>query len=201
MQRITDQRELDAVARRAARGDRYAFGLLCAAIETDIWRYSRSVLRDHTSAEDATQETFARIVTAIRRYRGDAPVRVWALVIARRVCSDTIRRRDRHTLLVDDRPDPSYQPSTSIHRGRLTDAEQASLLDQLDDDDRTAFVLTQLLGFSYAETADIAAVPIGTVRSRVHRARNRLAALWTETNEHTAPETGHRRIHPESSTS
>jgi RNA polymerase sigma-70 factor (ECF subfamily) len=201
VQRITDQRELDAVAQRAARGDRYSFGLLCAAIETDIWRYCRSVLRDHTSAEDATQETFARIVTAIRRYRGDAPVRVWALVIARRVCSDTIRQRDRHNLIVDGRPHDRHHPSSSIHRGRLTDAEQTSLLDQLDNDDRTAFVLTQLLGFSYADTADITAVPVGTVRSRIHRARNRLAALWTEADEPADTQSSPRHTRPESSSS
>jgi RNA polymerase sigma-70 factor (ECF subfamily) len=199
VRRITDQRELDEVARRAARGDRHAFGVLCAAIETDIWRYCRSVLRDHSSAEDATQETFARIVPAIRRYRGDAPVRVWALVIARRVCSDSIRQRNRNDLTLHDRSPIGHHPSSSLHRGRLSAAEQTSLLDQLDSDDRTAFVLTQLLGFSYAETADIASTPIGTVRSRVHRARNQLATLWADADQ--SADTTLRRTHPESSTS
>jgi RNA polymerase sigma-70 factor, ECF subfamily len=177
---MRDHRDLEAMALRAARGDRHAFGVVCATIEPDVWRYCRSVLRDHTSAEDATQETFARIVTAIRRYRGDAPVRTWALVIARRVCSEAFRRRDRTDVPVDQQHHVHLHPATHLHRSHLSSAEQDSLLDELTPDDRTAFVLTQLLGFGYAEAADIADVPIGTIRSRVHRARSQLAELWAD---------------------
>ncbi len=173
-----DDRELELAARRAARGDRHAFGVVCATIEGDIWRYCRSVLRDDSAAEDATQETFARIVTAIGRYRGDAPVRMWALVIARRVCSDLIRRRARIEPPSDPHRSDHALPATSIHRGRLTAPEHDALLHELAPDDRSAFVLTQLLGFSYGEAAEVAAVPVGTIRSRVHRARSRLADLW-----------------------
>ena len=178
MRPATDHRDLEGMALRAARGDRHAFGVVCATIEPDIWRYCRSVLQDHTSAEDATQETFARIVTAIRRYRGDAPVRAWALVIARRVCSETFRRRDRTDVPVDQQRHDHRHPATHLHRSHLSSAEQDSLLDELAPDDRSAFVLTRLLGFGYAEAADIADVPVGTIRSRVHRARNQLAELW-----------------------
>ena len=180
MRRVSDHRDLEGLALRAARGERDAFGVVCATIEPDIWRYCRSVLRDHTLAEDATQETFARIVTAIRRYRGDAPVRAWALVIARRVCSDTFRRRDRTDVPVDQQHHSHFHPPTHLHRGHLTSVEQDSLLDELAPDDRTAFVLTQLLGFGYTEAAEIADVPVGTIRSRVHRARNQLAEVWAE---------------------
>lgn len=173
-----DDRELDVAARRAARGDRHSFGIVCATIEGDIWRYCRSVLRDDSAAEDATQETFARIVTAIGRYRGDAPVRVWALVIARRVCSDLIRRDARIETPSDPHRSDHTLPPASIHRGRLTSPEHDALLHELAPDDRAAFVLTQLLGFSYDEAAEVAAVPVGTIRSRVHRARSRLADLW-----------------------
>lgn len=174
-----DDPELQLAARRAAAGDRHAFGVLCATIEGDIWRYCRSVLRDTGAAEDATQETFARIVTAIRRYRGEAPVRVWALVIARRVCSDAIRRRDRSVVPSGPQRDEPALPSAWMHGGRLTAPEHDALLQALSPDDRTAFVVTQLLGFSYAEAAEVADVPVGTIRSRVHRARERLAELWT----------------------
>jgi RNA polymerase sigma-70 factor (ECF subfamily) len=177
----TRRNDLEATARLAARGDRHAFGVLCATIEPDIWRYCRSVMHDHAAAEDATQETFARIVTAIRRYRGDAPVRPWALVIARRVCSEAFRRRQRTDIPVDQQRHAHHHPVTHLHRGHLSSAEQDSLLDELAPDDRAAFVLTQLLGFGYAEAAEIADVPIGTIRSRIHRARDQLALLWVET--------------------
>ena len=187
MRHSTDHRDLEAIARLAARGDRDAFGVLCATIEPDVWRYCRSVLSDHVTAEDATQETFARIVTAIRRYRGDAPVRAWALVIARRVCSDIYRRRHRADLPVDQQHHTHRHPPTHLHRGHLSSVEQDSLLDELAPDDRSAFVLTQLLGFSYAEAAAIADVPVGTIRSRVHRARNQLAALWNDATTDDVP--------------
>lgn len=180
MRQGADDSELDAMARLAAAGDRHAFGVLCSAIEGDIWRYCRSVLRDASAADDATQETFARVVKGMRRFRGDAPVRVWALVIARRVCSDTIRRR-RDDVALDERRARHVRP-TSLHGARLSTAETESLLGELSDDDRTAFVLTQLLGFSYADAADVADVPVGTIRSRVHRARDRLATAWVDSD-------------------
>jgi RNA polymerase sigma-70 factor, ECF subfamily len=166
---------VEALARRAARGDREAFALVCGAIEQDVWRYCNAVLRDPQEADDATQETFVRIVTAIRRYRGDAPVRVWACVIARRVCSERIRRAGAIAQPVDParhEPRPAAGPSASV--------EAQALLDHLDADTRTAFVLTQLVGFTYQEAADIVEVPVGTIRSRVHRARSELAALWAD---------------------
>lgn len=186
-----DDPELQLAARRAAKGDRHAFGVFCATIEGDIWRYCQSVLRDTTAAEDATQETFARIVTAIRRYRGEAPVRVWALVIARRVCSDAIRRRDRAPAPSDPHRDDAGFPAASMHGGRLTAPEHDALLNALSADDRSAFVVTQLLGFTYAEAAEVADVPVGTIRSRVHRARERLAELWTLSDAMSADDTRH----------
>jgi RNA polymerase sigma-70 factor (ECF subfamily) len=173
---------IDEVARRAAHGDRHAFGLLCGAIEADIWRYCRSILRDHAAAQDATQETFARIVAGIRRYRGDAPVKVWALVIARRVCFEAIGKLARAPIPID--PQQHDLPARASERLAVDDVE---LLDELPDADRAAFVLTQLLGFSYADTAVVCDAPIGTIRSRVHRARCELARHWTEshTKRHT----------------
>ena len=183
----TDHHDLQVTARRAARGDRHAFGVLCATIEPDIWRYCRSVMRDHAAAEDATQETFARIVTAIGRYRGDAPVRTWALVIARRVCSEAFRRRDRTDIPVDQQRHEHHHPTTHLHRSHLSSAEQDALLDELAPDDRSAFVLTQLLGFGYTDAAAIADVPIGTIRSRDHRARNQHPELWADTTADEMP--------------
>lgn len=176
--------DADALARRAARGDRDAFARLCAAIEPDLWRYCHAVLRNRQEAEDATQETFLRLVTSIPRYRGDAPVRVWACVIARRVCSERLRRGALAPPAVDTaRVEPRPTEGPSMHVDAL------ALLADLDEDSRSAFVLTQLVGFSYQEAAEISDVAIGTIRSRVHRARGTLAELWAD----RAPERRVRR--------
>jgi RNA polymerase sigma-70 factor (ECF subfamily) len=164
---------LEAAALAAASGDREAFAGLCSAIEADVWRYCWAILGERHLADEAAQETFVRAVTAIRRFRGDAPVKAWICVIARRVCFDMLRRRPRIPTPVD----PALAAlRCSPEPGEVVDA--LMLLRSLDDDVRSAFVLTQLVGLSYAEAAATAGVPVGTIRSRVHRARSQLADAW-----------------------
>ena len=106
---------------------------------------------------------------AIRRFRGDGPIKVFLLVIARRAVAEVLRReRGRGDVLGD--PPEEVQPDGT----GLVDAE--SLLALLPFDLRQAFVLTQVIGLPYQETAEIIGCPIGTVRSRVFRARERLVA-------------------------
>ena len=99
----------------------------------------------------------------------DRPSRLQRCLIRRdaRIETPSDPHRSDHTL-----------PPASIHGGRLTAPEHDALLHVLAPDDRAAFVVTQLLGFSYDEAAEVADVPVGTIRSRVHRARSRLADLW-----------------------
>lgn len=165
--------DLEAAALAAAAGDRDAFAGLCSAIEGDVWRYCWAILGERDLADEAAQETFVRAVTAIRRFRGDAPVKAWICVIARRVCFDMLRRRPRIPTPVD--------PALAAFRSSPAPGDfvdSLMLLRSLDQDLRSAFVLTQLLGLSYAEAADTAGVPVGTIRSRVHRARSLLADAW-----------------------
>ena len=101
-------------------------------------------------------------------------MRTWLLSIARRTCADAIRtkRRRRLTLVGDDelleRPDTADR----VAEGAAVD----DLLARLHPDRREAFVLTQLMGLPYAEAAEVAGVPVGTIRSRVARARADLVA-------------------------
>ena len=108
-----------------------------------------------------------RAFGGLARYRGDAPVRVWLLAIARRVCADHVRRRQRRRRLLD---------RVGRHPGdRAVPAPEVvdDLLGALAADRREAFVLTQLVGLSYEEAAAVVGCPIGTIRSRVARARGR----------------------------
>jgi RNA polymerase sigma-70 factor (ECF subfamily) len=111
------------------------------------------------------------------RFRGDASARTWLLAIARRVCADELRGRYR-------RP----EDLTNAHVDAVTASDFAAhadllaLVDVLEPGRRAAFVLTQLLGCSYEETATITGTPIGTVRSRVARARADLIA-WTSSDQ------------------
>ncbi|SFF54178.1 sigma-70 family RNA polymerase sigma factor [Blastococcus tunisiensis] len=163
--------ELERIAADAAGGDPLAAAALVRATQSDVWRLC-AALGDGQSADDLTQETYLRAFGSLHRFQHRSSVRTWLLSIARRVCADAIRsRRRRWVALVRD--DAELE---SLGRGPAGDpvAEGVAVTDllaRLDRDRREAFVLTQLLGLSYAEAADVAGCPVGTIRSRVARAR------------------------------
>jgi RNA polymerase sigma-70 factor (ECF subfamily) len=158
----------------AAAGDRLALSGLIRATQRDVWRYLACQV-GAGEADDLTQETYLRAVGALPRFEGRSSVRTWLLVIARRVVIDHLRRRAVRAGIVDV---PDWQ-ALADRDGRsapaeFTDlAELELLLAGLSVERREAIVLTQVLGFSYAEAALICQCPIGTIRSRVARARER----------------------------
>ena len=115
--------------------------------------------------DDLVQETYMRALRSLDSYRGEAPVQPWLLSIARRVCADHVRRRVRQRRLVD-RISRTTATSELPSLDGLTD-----LLSVLSEERREAFVLTQVVGLSYEDAAAVADCPIGTIRSRVARAR------------------------------
>lgn len=165
----------EVLARRAAGGDADAFAALCHRYRDDVWRYCRALLGDREQAFDAAQDTFLRAVRAIRRFRSDAPVRVWLLVLARRAVADLIRaeqrRRGRDAGNVP--PDRPVSAATGV-------VELRQLVDGLPAEQREAFLLTQVVGLPYEDAAVVAGVAVGTMKSRVHRARQRLATALEE---------------------
>jgi RNA polymerase sigma-70 factor (ECF subfamily) len=162
--------ELQPVAEAAAAGDPLAAAALVRATQSDVWRLC-TALGDAQAADDLTQETYLRAFAALHRFEGRSTLRTWLLSIARRVCADAIRsrRRRRLTLVRDDELDGLLAPDGAdrVAEGAAVD----DLLARLAPDRREAFVLTQLLGLPYAEAAEVVGCPVGTIRSRVARAR------------------------------
>ncbi|MEU2702507.1 sigma-70 family RNA polymerase sigma factor [Micromonospora aurantiaca (nom. illeg.)] len=152
-------------------GNRDAQAAFVRATQAEVWRFAAALV-DPDSADDLTQETYLRAFRALSGFEGRSSVRTWLLGIARRACADhlrtVVRRRRLDARLAaqaaTDRPypDPAGQLGATDLVRRLP-AERCS-----------AFVLTQLLGLSYAEAADVEGVPVGTIRSRVARARDEL---------------------------
>jgi RNA polymerase sigma-70 factor (ECF subfamily) len=171
--------QADELAAAARDGDADAFDRLCALLRDDVWRYCHAILGDREQAFDAAQDTFVRAVTAIRRWRGEAPARVFLLVIARRATADLIRAEQRRRR-VDQAATTVGEPVAGDATGVI---DLADLLDDLDDDQRQAFVLTQVLGLPYESAAEVAGVPVGTIRSRVHRARGRLTTALRDSDQ------------------
>lgn len=162
--------ELTRLALRARDGDREALERFIRLSQGDVWRLCAH-LGGRDEADDLTQETFLRAIGALASFRGDSSARTWLLVIARRTCVDSVRRAIRRRRLVE-RIGPADLESPDLSGGTDLDA----LVDNLEVDRRLAFVLTQVLGLPYAEAAEICGCPIGTIRSRVARARSDLIA-------------------------
>jgi RNA polymerase sigma-70 factor (ECF subfamily) len=168
--------ELTSLARAAGRGDSAALARLVRQTQGDVWRLC-AYLAGQAAADDLAQDTYLRAIPALRRFRGDAPARVWLLAIARRACAAEIRTRDRDrrlaARLAATRSGTLGQPPAEPGVQAAADA----LVAALEPDRRAAFVLTQLLGCSYAEAAAVCGCPVGTIRSRVARAREDLDAV------------------------
>lgn len=167
---------LTRLALEARDGDEVALAGFVRRSQADVWRLAAHLV-DRGAADDVTQEVYLRAIPALARYRADAPARAWLLSIARRTCADVIRRRGRERRLwqrlVDEAP-PAVEASGA---GAV---ELDAVLAGLDPDRRVAFVLTQVLGLGYAEAAAACDVPVGTIRSRVARARADLVAATAE---------------------
>jgi RNA polymerase sigma-70 factor (ECF subfamily) len=153
----------------AREGDDLAVSELVRRTQPDVWRLC-TALGSPGEEQDLVQETYLRALRSLPSYRGEAPVRAWLLRVARNVCADHVRRRERHRRLVE-RVRPLALDAVSPDHASVDD-----LLDVLGTDRREAFVLTQMLGLSYEEAAAALDCPIGTVRSRVARARAELLA-------------------------
>ncbi len=184
--------ELAPLVADAAGGDPLAAAALVRATQGDVRRLC-AALGDAGSVDDLVQETYLRAFGALHRFEGRSSLRTWLLSIARRVCADAVRsRRGRRLTLVREDADlealaPSGGDPVAEYAG-VTD-----LLDRLAPDRREAFVLTQLLGLTYAEAAEVAGCAVGTIRSRVARGRADLVDSLSRVEERSS---GSDTAHP-----
>ena len=166
------------LALAAGAGDQAALERFVRASQRDVWRLVAHLARVDV-ADDLTQETYLRAIPSLARFAGRSTARTWLLSIARRVVVDHIRAaqsRPRTTGSVDwaQAADQRQAAIRGSAAGFEDIVELAVLLDALEPERREALVLTQVLGLSYAEAADICRCPVGTIRSRVARARDDL---------------------------
>ncbi len=175
----------DALAQGSAPGARQqhdeAISRFVSLTQADVWRFVAK-LSDATRADDLTQETYLRAWKGLRNFRGESSARTWLLGVANNVVSDHIRTSARRTGLLQ-RWGMRDVRSLDVGDDHMVNASElgvpgrndmAEILAALPADVRVAFVLTQIIGTSYAETAEICGCPVGTVRSRVFRARELL---------------------------
>jgi RNA polymerase sigma-70 factor, ECF subfamily len=166
--------EVTAWALTARGGEPVAAAAFIRATQAEVWRFVAALV-DQASADDLTQETYLRAFRALPAFEARATARTWLLGIARRVCADHIRTLVRARRLVTRLA--AVEPASESEQVDLSAALAATeLLKRLGATQREAFVLTQVLGLSYDAAARTLGVPIGTIRSRVARARSELQA-------------------------
>jgi RNA polymerase sigma-70 factor, ECF subfamily len=157
--------QLRALVAAAREGDNVAVRELVRCTQPVIWRLC-GVLGSPGEEDDLVQETYLRAFRSLASYRGEAPVTSWLLAIARRVCADHVRSRVRQRRLLGALTQVAEDVWVAPAGSPTWD-----LLQAIDPDRREAFVLTQVAGLSYDEAAVVLDCPIGTIRSRVARAR------------------------------
>ncbi|MET8987131.1 sigma-70 family RNA polymerase sigma factor [Nonomuraea wenchangensis] len=178
-ERADDDRRLTALALAARDGAPADVAAFTEAVYGDVRRFL-AYLTDVQSADDLTQETFVRVLGSLPRFAGRSSARAWLLSIARRVVVDRFRAARARPVVADladwqaavERCQPRDLP------GSQDAVELAELLAEVPQERRRAFVLTQVVGLQYTEAAELLGCPVGTVRSRVARARHQLSASW-----------------------
>ncbi|MCG5471757.1 sigma-70 family RNA polymerase sigma factor [Micromonospora sp. LAH09] len=175
---VADDDQVTRWAQEAGRGDRQAATAFVRALQDQVWRFL-SHLAGPGEADDLTQETFLRAFRNLSGFAGRSSARTWVFTIARRVAVDHVRTAVARPRIASV---PDWQTAAESAGAITAGADEGVTLDQLiaglSRERREAFVATHVLGLSYAEAADVCQCPIGTIRSRVARAREDLVAAW-----------------------
>ncbi|WP_405622369.1 sigma-70 family RNA polymerase sigma factor [Streptomyces sp. NBC_00076] len=180
---------ITAWALAARGGDANAVEHFVRALHRDVQRYVAHLCGDPQAVDDLAQDTFLRALGSLHRFEGRSSARAWLLSIARRAVIDSYRHASARPRL-SDVPDWQLAVENAQPRDLPGFDDGIALLDllaSLPDERREAFVLTQMVGLPYAEAAEAGDCPVGTVRSRVARARATLMDLLDEGDTSHAP--------------
>ena len=185
-------REQEAqIVRRVLEGDVNAFEDLVTEHEKGVYAIAQRMTGNAEDAADMTQETFIKAYNSLSSFRGDSKFSVWLYRIATNVCLDFLRSRSRKptvSLSVEDDDgeetqmdiaDESQSPEQLLERGLTRDAVRRGLK-SLSPEYRQILLLREIQGLSYEEIAEALALEVGTVKSRIFRARKRLCAFLLE---------------------
>lgn len=195
--KLTDDRDLQKTIRAAQKGDERAFERLLALVEAPVYRLALSMTRHREDAEDAAQEALIKLWRSLPSYRFECPILPYALQIAKNAVLDLLRREHVHRentvsmvreenegeaveLDVAD-TDVSADPVRSYERQERVRAVREAI-SLLPDEQRQILVLRDMNGCSYEQIGQILGLEMGTVKSRLSRARKNLAEILKTRN-------------------
>jgi len=176
----------ELLVERAKRGDVEAFEQLISQHEKTVYNIAYRLTGNHEDACDLAQEAFLRAYSSLADFRGDSSFATWLYRIVNNVCLDELRRRKRQKVTSLDQavemddgevsrqiPDTADGPEQALERMELQRLVQESIL-QLDEEYRIVLIMRELQGYSYNEIAEALDLNLGTVKSRLNRARGYL---------------------------
>jgi RNA polymerase sigma-70 factor (ECF subfamily) len=193
-------REIDQqLVERAQRGDKRAFELLVVKYQRKLGRLLSRFVRDPAEVEDVTQEAFIKAYRALPSFRGDSAFYTWLYRIGINTAKNylvALGRRAPTTTGFDNEEAEGFEDAEQLRDSNTPESELEGkeiaatvnrAMDALPADLRTAITLREIEGLSYEEIANVMNCPVGTVRSRIFRARDAIAAelrplLGTETD-------------------
>lgn len=180
-------------------GDQELFSSLIRRYERELYNYLRRFLGDASLAEDAFQATFAQVHVKSHMFDGKRRFRPWLYTIATNQAIDLQRRNKRHQLVSLDRPQKSSHAEVGtlmnlLDNGEMSAGERFDLRERMEwvrgavaalpEQLASAVSLVYFRGMKYREAAEELAVPVGTVKSRLHSAVQQLGVAWDESHSH-----------------
>jgi len=154
-----------------------------------VFHYLIKVTMDRSVAEDMTQETMIRAIEKIDRYDGSSKFSTWLITIGTRLFLDAVRRKKRETAILKEEGRMSAFRWETASRGAEW-TELMACLEKMDREERMPLVLKHYYGYTYEEIGEMMALPIGTVKSRIHHSIRKIREEWGDDD---ATRSGNRR--------
>lgn len=161
--------DLEAI-NRCLSGDRQAFAVLVERHKAVVYSLARHMLHDASDAEDAAQEAFIRAYSSLKSFRRESSFRSWLCQITNRLCIDKLRTRkyEQGRVALDEIAEPaSPEPAEAF----VASEQVRMALDRLPDNWRAVLIMRHMEELSYEEIAVSLGLPLGTVKTHLHRAR------------------------------
>ncbi len=180
---------------KARNGDVGAFEELTTAYYSKVYSICYRMLNNTEDAYEQAQETFIKAFKYIKDFKGNCAISTWLYRIATNVCLDFIRKNKKKKVisieqntfedlqlkdsLISENPGPEKVAETNAQKQAIKEA-----MDKMNEKNRLAIILRDFMGLSYEEISETMKIPVGTVKSRISRARNELRELLCKDKEH-----------------